>query len=148
MNGVWYRFDDAVVHEVTLKASYNVNLVIYHRNDQPMYQAPADLSAVPRLGRTVVLNRKMSTDSPTNHGSSTSNVSGRPPLITPKVASRGSAVNSMPLKPEHPTRTQPPRHRKDYTMYYDINSASSEEENSIDKMHPDTGYTPEKAKGK
>ena len=57
IEGVWYRFDDAVVHSVVLQPSYNVNIVIYKQGDQPDYHSPVDLSNVPRLCRSVILNR-------------------------------------------------------------------------------------------
>ena len=53
----------AVVHEVTLQQAYNVNLVVYRRHDKPQYHTAADLSRIPKLGRSVVLNRKASTPS-------------------------------------------------------------------------------------
>ena len=57
IEGVWYHFDDAVVHSVVLQAAYNINLMIYKRGDQPDYHSPTDLSRVPQLGRLVILNR-------------------------------------------------------------------------------------------
>ena len=147
MNGVWYRFDDAVVHEITLQQTYNVNLIMYRREDEADYIAPADLSHIPKLSRSVVLNRKAATEKDTNMNDSKNTSSSRPPLITPDTKNTPTARNDFLLNAEHPTRHQPPRARKQYAVYYGLDSESSEEETSIDKTHSDSEYTPQKSWG-
>ena len=49
MGNNWYRFDDVVVHKVTLMCAYSVNLVIYCMPEVPAYDPPMSLDAIPEL---------------------------------------------------------------------------------------------------
>ena len=60
INDEWFHFDDGVVHRVQILHKYNVNLVVYRRNDTPAFMPPVDLSGIPHLQKSVVLNRKNS----------------------------------------------------------------------------------------
>ena len=56
-------------------------------------------------------------------------------------------IDSAMMKPEMPTHQQPGRASKEYVVYYRVDSQSSEEENSVDKTHPNSEYIPENLKG-
>ena len=147
IEGVWYRFDDAVVHSVVLQPAYNVNLVIYKRADQPDYPSATDLLRVPHLGRTVILNRN---NKPSESEKALQEVAKElqwPPLITPDKAKDSTSTEGSPFTAEHPTQHQPKRSQKEYVVYYADDSQSSDKENLIDKTHSDSEYTPKKEKG-
>ena len=147
IEGVWYRFDDAVVHSVVLQPSYNINIVIYKRGDQPDYHSPVDLSNVPRLCRSVILNRSNQKSASQQPAEEVGQELQRPPLITPDKNTPSTSAQGIALTAEHPTRRQPKRGQKDYIVYYADDSQSSDEENIVDKTHSDSDYTPTKQRG-
>ena len=147
IQGVWYRFDDAIVHSVVLQPSYNVNIVIYKWGDQLDYHSAVDLSHVPRLGRSVILNRSNKKSPSEQAADQVAEEIQRPPLITPEKNTPSTSTQGIALTAEHPTRCQPKRGDKDYVIYYADDSQSSDEENIVDKTHSDSEYTPSKHRG-
>ena len=144
----WLRFDDAVIHCVQLQRSYNVNLVIYRHQDRDAYVSPLDLTQIPSLGRSVILNRKTPSAQLVALSQKSSPTSGRPSLITYEAGpSTRDPIDSAMMKPEMPTHQQPGRASKEYVVYYGVDSQSSDKENSIDKTHPDSEYIPDNPKG-
>ena len=87
----WFRFDEGVVHRVQIQWEYNVNLVVYRRNDTPAFMPPVDLSGFPHLQKSVVLNRKNSSCEANANKNTNGPSSQRPPLITPS-SSDGNVV--------------------------------------------------------
>ena len=81
INDEWFRFDDSVVHRVQIQQEYNVNLVVYRRNDTPAFMPPVDLSGIPHLQKSVVLNRKNSSGDANDNKNTNGPSSQRPPLI-------------------------------------------------------------------
>ena len=57
MGDQWFCFNDGVVHKVNLLQTYSINLVIYRLENTEGYNPPMDLSSIPELGKSVVLNR-------------------------------------------------------------------------------------------
>ena len=148
MGDQWLRFDDAVVHRVQLQRNYNVNLVIYRHQDRDPYISPLDLTQIPSLGRSVILNRKTTSAQSVAPPDKSSPASSRPSLITYEAGpSTIEPVDSPMIKPKMPTHQQPGRASKEYVVYYGIDSKSSDEENSVDRTHPDSEYIPENPKG-
>lgn len=154
INDNWYRFDDAVVHQINRQNSYSVNLVIYRRQDVPQFISGSDLSCIHVLGPVTILNRKSATanvkDSMSKDNEDNVNGSERlkPPLITPsKESPKESTKYSTPLKPEHPDRVQPSRGNKDFVIYYAYDSLSSSDEEPVDRTHTDHEYIPPRNKG-
>ena len=137
-----------MVHRVQLQRSYNVNLVIYRHQDRDAYVSPLDLTQIPSLGRSVILNRKTPSAQSVAPSDKSSPASGRPSLIMYVAGpSTMDPVDSPMMKPEMPTHQQPGRTSKEYVVYYGVDSQSSDEENSVDKTHPDSEYIPENPKG-
>ena len=83
INDEWFCFDDRVVHRVQIHWEYNVNLVVYRRNDTPAFMPSVDLSGIPHLQKSVVLNWKNSSGEANANKNTNSPSSQRPPLITP-----------------------------------------------------------------
>ena len=156
ISGKWYRFDDAVVHQVTLQEHYNVNIVMYRRHDTPAFISGSDLSTIPVLGKVTILNKR-STPVPRDDGKETPSqgdehkgIRGkqRPPLITPSMPSPKSRSEiHQPSKTRASKRHQPARANKAYVVYYADDSASSSEEDIQDRTHSDSEYTPPNVKG-
>ena len=148
INDEWFHFDDGVVHRVQIQQEYNVNLVVYRRNDTPAFMPPVDLSGIPHLQKSVVLNRKNSSGEANANKNTSGPSSQRPPLIAPS-SSDGNVVRSVGNLPsiEKPKRTQPYRCNKDYVVYYAPDSNSSSEEPMEDRTHSDTEYIPPKSAG-
>ena len=148
INDKWFRFDDGVVHRVQILHEYNVNLVVYRRNDAPAFMPPVDLSGIPHLQKSVVLNCKNSGGDANDKKNTNDTSSQRPPLITP-LSTDGNGVRSAGNLPsiEKPQRMQPYRWNKDYIVYYTPNSTSSSEEPMEDGTHSDTHYIPPKSAG-
>ena len=94
MGDTWYRFDDGVVHKVTLMRAYSVNLVIYCMAEVAAYDPPMSLAAIPELGKSVILNRKKS-ETPQNAPTPSLENPGRPALITSTETSASDVGNSM-----------------------------------------------------
>ena len=109
---------------------------------------PVDLSGIPHLQKSVVLNRKNSSGEANANKNTNGPSSQRPPLITPS-SSDGNVVQTAGNLPsiEKPKRTQPYRHNKDYIVYYALDSNSSSEEPMEDHTHSDTEYIPPKSAG-
>ena len=116
MGDEWLRFDDGVVHKVQLTRAYSVNLVTYQLATAAAYVPPMNLDAVPQLGKSVILNRKNSKQSPSSpkggdpqETPNSKSISGPPPLITPSslTSDQGEPSTDPILKPEVPTRRQP-----------------------------------------
>ena len=129
-------------HPITLILSYTRG-----RPDQPDYHSPNDLSEVPRLGMTIILNRNNKVSESEKALQELGKELQRPPLIMPEEAREGTSTDPTPLTAEHPTRQQPRRSQKEYVVYYVDDSQSSDEENLIDKTHSDSEYMPTKGKG-
>ena len=148
INGEWFRFDDGVVHQVQIQREYNVNLVVYRWNDTPAFMPPVDLSGIPHLQKSVVLNWKNSSGDTNDNKNTNGTSSQRPPLITPS-STDGNGVCSAGNLPsiEKPQRMQPYRQNKDYVVYYAPDSTSSSEEPMEDCTHSDTDYIPPKSAG-
>ena len=148
INDEWFCFDDGVVHRVQIQQEFNVNLVVYRRNDTPAFMPPVDLSGIPHLQKSVVLNRKNSSGDANDNKTTNGTSSQRPPLITPS-STDGNGVRSAANLPsiEKPQRMQPYRRNKDYVVYYAPNSTSSSEEPMEDRTHSDTDYIPPKSAG-
>ena len=125
-----------------------MNLVIYKCQDRDPYVSPLDLTQIPSLGRSVILNRKTANAQSVAPPDKLSPLSGRPSLITYEAGpSTMDPVDSPMMKPKMPTHQQPGRASKEYVVYYGIDSQSSDEENSVDRTHPDSEYIPENPKG-
>ena len=136
-----------MVHQVQLQRSYNVNLVIYRCQDRDPYISPLDLTQIPSLGRSVTLNRKTPSAQSVGPTDKPSPPSGRPSLIMYEAGpSTMDPVDSPMMKPKMPTHQQPSRASKEYVVYYGIDSQSSDEENSVDRTHPNSEYIPENLK--
>ena len=149
MGDTWYRFDDGVVHKVTLMHAYSVNLVIYHMAEVPPYDPPMSLAAVPELGRSVILNRKKS-ETLQNVLTPSLQHPGLPSLITSTETTSSDVGNSMAsngMRPERLTRMQPSRRNKDFVVYFGLDSQSSGEEVPLDHTHPDSDYVPDTNRG-
>ena len=148
INDEWFRFDDGVVHQVQIQWEYNVNLVVYRRNDTPAFMPPVDLSGIPHLQKSVVLNLKNSSGDANDNKNTNGPSSQRPPLITPSStnANVGQSVGNLPSI-EKPQRMQAYRQNKDYVVYYAPDSNSSSEEPMKDHTHSDTDYIPPKSAG-
>ena len=145
----WYRFDDGMVHKVTLMRAYSVNLVIYHMAEVPAYDPPMSLAAVPELGKSVILNRKKSETSQNVPTPSLQNP-GCPSLITSTETSSSDVGNSMAsngMRPERLTHMQPSRKNKDFVVYFGLDSQSLGEEAPLDRTHPDSDYVPDTNRG-
>ena len=71
-----------------------MNLVVYRRNDTPAFMPPVDLSGIPHLQKSVVLNRKNSSGDAKDNKNTNGTSSQRPPLITPS-SSDGNGVQSV-----------------------------------------------------
>ena len=144
----WLRFDDVVVQHVQLQRTYNINLVIYRQQDRNAYISPLDLSQVPSLGRSVKLNRKSSNAQSVPPTEKSDSAVGRPSLITYEAGPLiRDTIESTMMKPEIPTCHQPGRASKDYVVYYGMGSQSSDEEDGMDRTHPDSEYIPDNPKG-
>ena len=80
---------------------------------------PVDLSGIPHLQKSVVLNWKNSSGDANDNKNTNSPSSQRPPLITPS-STDGNVVQSVGNLPsiEKPQRMQPYRRNKDYVVYY------------------------------
>ena len=148
INDEWFRFDDGVVHRVQILHEYNVNLVVYRRNDTPAFMPAVDLSGIPHLQKSVVLNRKNSGGDANDNENTNGTSSQRPPLIT-LSSTDGNGVWSAGNLPsiEKPQRMQPYRQNKDFVVYYTPDSTSSSEEPMEDPTHSDTDYIPPKSAG-
>ena len=94
INDKWFCFDDGVVHRVQILREYNVNLVVYRRNDTPAFMPAVDLSGIPHLQKSVVLNRKNSGGEANDNKNTNGTSSQRPPLITPS-STDGNGVQSV-----------------------------------------------------
>ena len=144
----WFRFDDRVVHRVNIMWEYSVNLVVYQRNDTPVFMTAVDLSVIPQLQKAVVLNCRNSggngNDKQTNKQTSLQ----RPPLITPST-NDGNTVQSPENLPsiEKPQRVQPYQWNKDYVVCYAPDSTSSSEKGREFRTNSDTNYIPPKSTG-
>ena len=157
MGDASYHFDDGVVHKVNLARAYLVNLVMYRLSTVHAYEPPMSLENIPELGKSVILNRKKSTNGQDVQSGSNKNLcsggfmnSGPPPLIRPDSSQPNvncTSTDNQSLHPERPTRTQPSRRNKDFVVYFDADSQSSAEEAPPDKTHPDTDYVPESNRG-
>ena len=147
INDKWFRFDDGVVR-VQIQHEYNVNLVVYRRNDTPAFMPPVDLSGIPHLQKSVVLNRKNSSGDTNDNKNTNGTSSQRPPLIT-LSSTDGNEVRSVGNLPsiEKPQRTQSYRWNKEYIVYYAPNSTSSSEEPMENCTHSDTDYILPKSAG-
>ena len=126
--------------------AYIINLTIYQCYDTPGYDTSTDLTVIPELGKPVILNRrKNDVGDSVPHG-------GKPPLISEEgdqgdVLPSSSKSTMASVRPEHPTRVQPYRRNKEYIVYYAMDSESSSDEPTTDKMHPDEEYIPPSLKG-
>ena len=141
----WYRFDDGVVHKVTLMRAYSVNLVIYRMPEVAPYDPPMSLAAIPELEKSVILNRKKS-ETPQNVPTPSLQNPGRPALITSTKTSAsdvGNSIASNGMRPE----MQPSRKNKDFVVYFRLDSQSSGEEAPPDPTHPDSDYVPDTNRG-
>ena len=148
INDERFCFNDAVVHQVQILREYNVNLVVYRRNDTPAFLPPIDLSGIPHLQKSVVLNRKNSGVNTNDKKNTNDTSSQRPPLITPSSTDGNGVWSASNLSSiEKPQGTQPYRQNKDYIVYYTPNSTSSSEEPMEDHTHSDTDYIPPKSAG-
>ena len=127
---------------------YSVNLGVYRCNDTPAFMPSVDLSGIPHLKKSVVLNCKNSGSDSNDKYTTNDTSSQRPPLITP-LTTDGNGVWSAGnlLSIEKPQRTQPYRRNKDYIIYYAPDSTSSSEEAMEDRTHSDTDYIPPKSAG-
>ena len=129
--------------------AYNINLAIYCRYDTPGYDMLMDLTIILELGKPVILNRHKTDENTSNVDDSLDN-GGKPALISgdqADVASSSTKSDSTSLQPEHPTHSQPYRSKKDYVVYYAMDSDSSSDELRPDKTHPDQEYIPPSLKG-
>ena len=145
----WFRFDNAVVHRVTLLHSYCINLTIYRRRDTPGYDTSTDLTIIPELQKSVILNRHNSQSNNITEDPKSSN-SSKPPIISgndPDLAPHPEPPKTPAIKPERPTRSQPYRSKKEYVVYYGMDSQSSSDEGKPDRTHPDEEYVPPSNKG-
>ena len=157
----WFRFDDAVVHRVELQQRYSVSLIVYRQARVPAYFNHVDLDNVPMLQRSRILNRRNSESqkketetkdaenveqpTPSNFASK---LRHRPSLITPDSEDVGRKKRSaVELKPEKPTRVQPSRRNKDLTVYYALESESSDYDTPDDAKNADSDYIPQEAPG-
>ena len=148
IGGEWLHFDDAVVHRVQLQRTYNVNLVIYRWQDRDPYISPLDFMEVPALRKSVILNRKVTTSQSVPASDNAAGVSGRPSLLTYDAGtSTWDQIETPVMKPELPMHYQPQRASKDYIVYHGIDSQSSDEEDVMDRTHPDSEYIPDILKG-
>ena len=105
----WFRFDDAVVHRVTLLHSYCINLTIYRRRDTPGYDTSTDLTIIPELQKSVILNRCNSQSNNVTEDPKSSN-SSKPPVISgndPDLGPHPQPPKTPAIKPERPTHSQP-----------------------------------------
>ena len=110
--------------------------------------SPLDLTQIPSLGRSVILNRKTPSAQSVAPSQNSSPASGRPLLIIYDTGpSTRDPIDSAMMKPEMPTWQRPGRASKEYVVYYGVDSQSSDEENSIDKTHPNSEYIPDNPKG-
>ena len=148
INEEWFHFDDGVIHRVQILCEYNVNLVVYRRNDTLTFIPSVDLSGIPHLQKSVVLNRKNSGGDGNDKKNTNNTSSQRPPLITPSTTD-GNGVWSASNLPsiEKPQRMQPYRRNKDYVVFYAPDSTSSSEEPMEDCTHSDSDYIPPKSAG-
>ena len=123
----WFRFDDAVVHRITLLHSYCINLAIYRRRDTPGYDTSTDLTIIPELQKSVILNRRNSQSNNVTEDPKSSN-SSKPPVISgndPDLGPHPQPPKTPAIKPERPTRSQPYRSKKEYVVYYEMDSQCS-----------------------
>ena len=103
---------------------------------------------MPSLSRSVILNRKTPSAQSVAPPDKLSPPSGRPSLITYEAdPSTMDPVDRPMMKPEMPTHQQPGRASKEYVVYYGMDSQSSDEENCVDRTHPDSEYISENLKG-
>ena len=136
----WLRFDDGVVHRVELRGQYNIYLAVYRRADRMAFHTTVDVSALPILQKSVILNRR---NSEQEVASETPDPVGKPPLITKNDASSASTSTvERPIQPERPIRFQPYRKDKDFVVYYNVDSDSSDEEGRQNKANLDDDYVP------
>ena len=145
----WFRFDDAVVHQVNLLQSYCINLAIYRRQDTPGYDMSTDLTIIPQLQKSIILNRRNSQSNNFTEDPNSSN-SIKPPLISPNnsdLPADPDPPKTPVIKLEKPTCSQPYRSKKKYVVYYGMDSQSSSDEGKPDRTHPDEEYVPPSAKG-
>ena len=143
----WFRFDDAVVHRVTLLHSYSINLAIYRRLDTPGYDTSTDLTIIPKLQKSIILNRRNSQSRNITEDPKSSE-SNKPPLISGNDPDLDPHPPKTPaIKPERPTHSQPYRSKKEYVVYYGMDSQSSSDEAKPDHTHPDEEYVPPSNKG-
>ena len=145
----WFKFDDAVVHRITLLHSYCINLTIYRRLDTPGYDTSTDLTIIPKLQKSVILNRHNSQSNNVTEDPKSSN-SGKLPVISgndPDLDPHPQPPKTPAIRPEWPTCSQPYRSKKEYIVYYGMDSQSSSNEAKPDRIHPDEEYVPPSNKG-
>ena len=136
------------MYRVQLQRTYNVNLVTYRWQDRDPYISPLDLMQVPALGKSVILNRKVTTSQLVLASDDAVGVSGRPSLLTYDAGpSTQGQIETPVMNPEMLMCQQPQRASKDYVVYYGVDSQSSNEEDVMDKTHPDSEYIPHILKG-
>ena len=102
-----------MVYKVNLLCSCCINLIIYRLENVQAYKLPMDVSGIPQLGRSVVLNRKANSyvtgENDKGDGGNSAVQNGPPPLISKDPTIPPMPKADLAPDPEIPLCIQPSR---------------------------------------